>query len=78
MAEDNVNKKRRVKAIVKDASGDVVSEIGKTKYTMIPVDYQTKRDLIKICIANGGNKRSQGSMVRKLVKAELARMAEVG
>ncbi len=70
------NRKQRMKVIVKDASGSVISEVEKTKYTMIPVDYPTKHDLIRLCIATGGSKRSQGAMVRKLVRAELERVSK--
>lgn len=66
MASENKNK-----AIVTDANGDVVAEISKYRYVMIPVDPSIKLDLIRLCKLHGGSSRSQGAMVGKLVRDAL-------
>lgn len=66
MAKDKINT-----AIVTDANGEVVAEITKFRYVMIPVDPNVKRDLIRLCKLSGGSSRSQGAMVGKLVRDAL-------
>lgn len=65
------------KAIIKDANGDVVSEIvsqqHKYRYVMVPVKPEIKVDLIELCKLSGGSHRSQGAMVGKLVRDALAK-----
>ena len=62
---------KQVKAVVTDADGQVVAEITKYRYVMIPVDPSIKVDLIRLCKLHGGSKRSQGAMVGKLVRDAL-------
>lgn len=66
-------KNKNLKAVIKDASGDIVTEVEKGLYVTIPVDPQTKENLIRLCIAKGGSKRSQGAMVRMLVNDAMAK-----
>lgn len=46
-------------------------------YKMIPVDVETYARLKELCQAYELGERSQGAMVRKLVKAEHEKLAEV-
>lgn len=64
-------KDKKRKAIVTDANGEVVAEITKYRYVMIPVDPETKRDLKRLCKLHGSSERSQGAMVTKLVRDAL-------
>lgn len=69
-------KKNKATAIVTDAQGALIAEINEPKFTTIPVDFETKADVIWLCIATGGSKRSQGAMVKKIVKEAKAQMQE--
>lgn len=66
-------KKNNKKVVIKDANGEVVAEIGKYRYVMIPVDPAIKSDLKELCKLSGGSLRSQGAMVGKLVREALAK-----
>jgi|GEM_PF-3997671 len=68
------NKTRIGKILVIDMHGKKVAEVRKARYIMIPVDPQTKANVIRLCIANGGNARSQGAMVKRLVDEALEKM----
>lgn len=64
------NKRTQLAAVVKDASGQTVVEIT-PKYKMVPVDFETYEGVLRLCAARGLNKRSQGVVVKSLVKAAL-------
>ena len=55
---------------VTDASGQKVAEIT-PKYKMLPVDFETYNGVLRLCELRGLNKRSQGVVVKSLVKAAL-------
>lgn len=65
--------KENKKAVIKDANGEVVAEISKYRYVMIPVEPAIKADLKELCKLSGGSLRSQGAMVGKLVREALAK-----
>lgn len=65
--------KEKKKAVIKDANGEVVAEISKYRYVMIPVEPAIKSDLKELCKLSGVSLRSQGAMVGKLVREALAK-----
>ncbi len=65
--------KKNKNVVIKDANGDVVAEISKYRYVMIPVEPAIKSDLKELCKLSGGSLRSQGAMVGKLVREALAK-----
>ncbi len=72
MAKVKVKKIRKTqpRAVVTDAAGQMVAEIT-PKYKMLPVDFETYEGVLRLCAARGLNKRSQGVVVKSLVKAAL-------
>ena len=74
MAKEKVKKIRKAqpRAVVTDASGQMVAEIT-PKYKMLPVDFETYEDVLRLCELRGLNKRSQGVVVKSCVKAALLR-----
>lgn len=72
MAKVKISRKGKTQpmAIVTDASGQTVAEIA-PKYKMLPVDFETYEGVLRLCEARGLNKRSQGMVVKSLVRAAL-------
>ena len=74
MAKVKARKSEKSKPVViVDASGAKVTEIS-PRYKMIPVDFETYQDVMHLCEVRGLNRRSQGALVKSLVKAELGRV----
>jgi hypothetical protein len=46
------------------------------QYRTVPVDFETHRMILALCDAYEMGKRSQGALVRKLVKTEYHRLLE--
>jgi hypothetical protein len=70
MAKDKGKGKTKPTAVVTDATGGLVAEIT-PKYKMLPVDYETYEGVLRLCELRGLNKRSQGVVVKSLVRAAL-------
>lgn len=65
--------KEKKKVVIQDGNGEVIAEISKYRYVMIPVEPSIKSDLKELCKLSGGSLRSQGAMVGKLVREALAK-----
>lgn len=64
--------KKKIKAVVKDASGGTVAII-EPRYKMVPFDIPTHDNLLELCRLRGFGKRGQGAMMRILVRDALAK-----